>query len=214
MILWQSSLKDSFSLRELATSQRSSSFAKGSIPDWTHRCFCSKGSEPFSSLDPADSPPAREEDNRCLDIVMHEAEVRFFQCPEPPEDYVPKYTFNDSQEEETGRADRRQHHAPRLAFDRENNLDLSKGSPNCLSSPVDIPRRRVSRRYVGQFLQMRHASGSKNLRSIAYDRSNERFEEQNLVPDRKITPSGDKPFKNGMNSARFSASLFDMVGKS
>ncbi|GFX66551.1 hypothetical protein TNCV_3496111 [Trichonephila clavipes] len=53
----------------------------------------------------------------------------------------------------------------------------------------------------------------KNLGSVAHDRSYDRVEEQNLVPDRKITPSGDKPFKHGMNSARFSASLFDMVGK-
>ncbi|GFV95945.1 uncharacterized protein TNCV_3606721 [Trichonephila clavipes] len=60
---------------------------------------------------------------------------------------------------------------------------------------------------------MAHARGSKNLRSVAHDRSNDRFVEQNLVQDRKITPSGDKPFKNGMNSARFSASLLDMVGE-
>ncbi|GFV05006.1 hypothetical protein TNCV_1347541 [Trichonephila clavipes] len=57
---------------------------------------------------------------------------------------------------------------------------------------------------------MTHASRSKNLGSVAHDRSYDRVEEQNLVPDRKITPSGDKPFKHGMNSARFSASLFDM----
>ncbi|GFS92337.1 hypothetical protein TNCV_336821 [Trichonephila clavipes] len=28
------------------------------------------------------------------------------------------------------------------------------------------------------------------------------------MPDRKFTPSGDKPFENGMNSLRFFASLF------
>ncbi|GFX69633.1 hypothetical protein TNCV_1770021 [Trichonephila clavipes] len=55
---------------------------------------------------------------------------------------------------------------------------------------------------------------SKNLESVAHDRSYDRVEEQNLVPDRQITPSGDKPFKHGMNSTRFSASLFDRVGKS
>ncbi|GFU76834.1 hypothetical protein TNCV_4519901 [Trichonephila clavipes] len=43
---------------------------------------------------------------------------------------------------------------------------------------------------------MTHASRSKNLRTVAHDRSNDRFVEQNLVPDRKITPSGDKPFKD------------------
>ncbi|GFU60419.1 uncharacterized protein TNCV_1820501 [Trichonephila clavipes] len=42
---------------------------------------------------------------------------------------------------------------------------------------------------------MTHASRSKNLGSVAHDRSYDRFLEQNLVPDRKITPSGDKPFK-------------------
>ncbi|GFX66548.1 hypothetical protein TNCV_3496081 [Trichonephila clavipes] len=60
---------------------------------------------------------------------------------------------------------------------------------------------------------MTHASRSKNLGSVAHDRSYDRVEEQNLVPDRKITPSGDKPFKHGMNSARFSASLFDKIGR-
>ncbi|GFT87313.1 hypothetical protein TNCV_1447631 [Trichonephila clavipes] len=33
------------------------------------------------------------------------------------------------------------------------------------------------------------------------------------MPDRKFTPSGDKPFENGMNSLRFFASLFYVVGK-
>ncbi|GFX09755.1 hypothetical protein TNCV_653541 [Trichonephila clavipes] len=28
------------------------------------------------------------------------------------------------------------------------------------------------------------------------------------MPDRKFTPTGDKPFENGMNSMRFFASLF------
>ncbi|GFY43221.1 hypothetical protein TNIN_120051 [Trichonephila inaurata madagascariensis] len=94
-------------------------------------------------------PPAREEDNRRPDIVIHEKKVRFFQSPEPPEDYVPEYTFNDFQGEVTEKADKRRHRAPRLAFGREDNLDLSKGSPHCLSPPIDIPRG-VSRRYVVQ----------------------------------------------------------------
>ncbi|GFU99399.1 putative RNA-directed DNA polymerase from transposon X-element [Trichonephila clavipes] len=50
---------------------------------------------------------------------------------------------------------------------------------------------------------MTHAGGSKNLRSVAHDRSNDGFVEQNFVPDRKFAPSGDKPFKHGMNSERF-----------
>ncbi|GFW98359.1 hypothetical protein TNCV_1092371 [Trichonephila clavipes] len=33
------------------------------------------------------------------------------------------------------------------------------------------------------------------------------FIEQNLMPDRKFTPSGDKPFENGMNSLRFCESV-------
>ncbi|GFU03561.1 hypothetical protein TNCV_2257641 [Trichonephila clavipes] len=42
---------------------------------------------------------------------------------------------------------------------------------------------------------MTHASGSKNLRSVTHDRSEDRFVEQNFVPDRKFTPSGDELFK-------------------
>ncbi|GFU97769.1 hypothetical protein TNCV_2532421 [Trichonephila clavipes] len=52
---------------------------------------------------------------------------------------------------------------------------------------------------------MTHASGSNNLRSVTHDRSDDRFVEQNLVPDRKFTPSGDEHFKHSMNSDRFFA---------
>ncbi|GFT46878.1 hypothetical protein TNCV_3989441 [Trichonephila clavipes] len=56
---------------------------------------------------------------------------------------------------------------------------------------------------------MAHASGSENLRSVTHNRSDDRFVEQNFVPDRKFTPSGDELFKHSMNSDRFFASLFD-----
>ncbi|GFU02622.1 hypothetical protein TNCV_3755321 [Trichonephila clavipes] len=54
---------------------------------------------------------------------------------------------------------------------------------------------------------MAHASGSENLRSVTHNWSDDRFVEQNFVPDRKFTPTGDKPFKNGKNSLQNSLQL-------
>ncbi|GFQ65821.1 hypothetical protein TNCT_276191 [Trichonephila clavata] len=104
-------------------------------------------------------PPARETDPPRPDVIIHEQEIKFFQSPEPPEGYVPKWTFSNSSKErkrinalverdrreseekirlvtERARAEER---ALRPLLTQESDLTYNENLPICASTPLDTP---------------------------------------------------------------------------